>query len=93
MATTSAHLPSKVGGSSGSTYDAIVVGGGHNGLTTAAYLAKAGQKVSVHYVGTLEDPACPATAYLQMLREQPMKALAFSLDGLLVVDDCAPALD
>lgn len=34
------------GGSSGS-YDAIVVGGGHNGLTTAAYLAKAGQKVLV----------------------------------------------
>ena len=27
------------------TYDAIVVGGGHNGLTTAAYLAKAGKKV------------------------------------------------
>ncbi|HEX4753305.1 MAG TPA: NAD(P)/FAD-dependent oxidoreductase, partial [Solirubrobacterales bacterium] len=47
MATTSTHLPSKVGGSSGSSYDAIVVGGGHNGLTTAAYLAKAGQKVVV----------------------------------------------
>ncbi len=29
------------------TYDAIVVGGGHNGLTTAAYLAKAGQSVLV----------------------------------------------
>ncbi len=28
-------------------YDAIVVGGGHNGLTTAAYLAKAGRKVLV----------------------------------------------
>ncbi|MFN8218442.1 MAG: NAD(P)/FAD-dependent oxidoreductase [Solirubrobacterales bacterium] len=28
-------------------YDAIVVGGGHNGLTTAAYLAKAGQRVLV----------------------------------------------
>jgi phytoene dehydrogenase-like protein len=28
-------------------YDAIVVGGGHNGLTTAAYLAKAGKKVLV----------------------------------------------
>jgi phytoene dehydrogenase-like protein len=26
------------------TYDAIVVGGGHNGLTCAAYLAKAGKK-------------------------------------------------
>jgi len=29
------------------TYDAIIIGGGHNGLTTAAYLAKAGQKVIV----------------------------------------------
>ncbi len=28
-------------------YDVIVVGGGHNGLTTAAYLAKAGRSVLV----------------------------------------------
>ena len=28
-------------------YDALVIGGGHNGLTTAAYLAKAGKKVLV----------------------------------------------
>ena len=28
-------------------YDAIVVGGGHNGLTAAAYLARAGKKVLV----------------------------------------------
>ncbi len=47
------------------------------------------------YVGTLDEPACPSTAYLQMLREQPTKAPAFSLDGLLVVDDRAhpPVLD
>jgi phytoene dehydrogenase-like protein len=29
------------------TYDAIVIGGGHNGLTVAAYLARAGRKVLV----------------------------------------------
>src|SRR6201991_2051612 len=34
-------------GGSARSYDAIVVGGGHNGLTTAAYLAKAGQRVLV----------------------------------------------
>ena len=28
-------------------YDAIVIGGGHNGLTAAAYLGKAGLKVLV----------------------------------------------
>ena len=28
-------------------YDAIVIGGGHNGLVCAAYLAKAGAKVCV----------------------------------------------
>src|SRR5690349_8281818 len=30
-----------------SKYDAIVIGGGHNGLTNAAYLARAGKKVVV----------------------------------------------
>ena len=31
----------------GSRYDAIIIGGGHNGLTTASYLARAGKKVLV----------------------------------------------
>src|SRR6185312_8000973 len=34
--------PREEGGEAVNTYDAIVVGGGHNGLTHAAYLAKAG---------------------------------------------------
>ena len=34
-------------GNSKSTYDAVIIGGGHNGLVTAAYLARAGKKVLV----------------------------------------------
>ena len=40
-------MTSEVGKPSRSSYDAIVVGGGHNGLVCAAYLAKAGRKVLV----------------------------------------------
>jgi len=35
-------------------YDVIVIGGGHNGLTNAAYLAKAGKKSGG--VGTAARP-------------------------------------
>src|ERR1700742_3388587 len=34
-------------GNNGSKYDVIVIGGGHNGLVNAAYLARAGKKVLV----------------------------------------------
>ncbi|MGA3107661.1 MAG: FAD-dependent oxidoreductase, partial [Terriglobales bacterium] len=29
------------------TYDAVIIGGGHNGLTAAAYLARAGHSTLV----------------------------------------------
>ena len=31
-------------------YDAIVIGGGHNGLTAAAYLGRSGKKVLVLFL-------------------------------------------
>ena len=34
-------------------YDAIIIGGGHNGLVCAAYLARAGRKVLVRYLEAL----------------------------------------
>jgi phytoene dehydrogenase-like protein len=40
-------LPAPVAELAARPWDAVVVGGGHNGLTTAAYLARAGQKVLV----------------------------------------------
>jgi phytoene dehydrogenase-like protein len=40
-------LPAPVAELARTDWDAVVVGGGHNGLTAAAYLARAGQKVLV----------------------------------------------
>ena len=40
-------LPAPVAELAGRRWDAVVVGGGHNGLTAAAYLARAGQSVLV----------------------------------------------
>ncbi|MGH2953396.1 MAG: phytoene desaturase family protein [Solirubrobacterales bacterium] len=40
-------LPEPVAGLAARDWDAIVVGGGHNGLTAAAYLARAGRRVLV----------------------------------------------
>jgi phytoene dehydrogenase-like protein len=40
-------LPKPVKELARTTWDAVIVGGGHNGLTAAAYLAKAGQSVLV----------------------------------------------
>ena len=45
----------QAGAASDRTFDAIVIGGGHNGLVNAAYLAKAGLKTLIlerrHLVG------------------------------------------
>ncbi|MCW2883260.1 MAG: phytoene dehydrogenase-like oxidoreductase [Streptosporangiaceae bacterium] len=40
-------LPAPVGELAAGTWDAVIVGGGHNGLTSAAYLARAGWRVLV----------------------------------------------
>ena len=40
-------LPAPIAELSVRDWDAVVIGGGHNGLTAAAYLARAGQSVLV----------------------------------------------
>ena len=44
---TKAARPSKRAGTTAADYDAIIVGGGHNGLVAAAYLARSGARTLV----------------------------------------------
>jgi phytoene dehydrogenase-like protein len=85
------------------SYDAIVVGGGHNGLTAAAYLARAGLSTLVverrEIVGgacVTEEiaPGCRAstTSYIaSMLRPEVIRDLDLAGHGLKMVP-CDPAL-
>jgi phytoene dehydrogenase-like protein len=85
------------------TYDAIVIGAGHNGLTAAAYLARAGLSTLVlerrEMVGgccVTEEiaPGCRAstTSYIaSMLRPTVIRELDLAAHGLRMVP-CDPAL-
>lgn len=79
------------------TYDAIVIGGGHNGLTTAAYLAKAGKKVVVlerrHLVGgaTVTEEIYPGFKFtvlsyvVSLLRPEIIRDLKLPQHGLTIL--------
>src|SRR5215831_18615070 len=86
-------MPSK----SASAYDAIVIGGGHNGLVNAAYLAKAGKKVLVlerrHVVGgaTITEEIHPGFKFLtgsyliSLLRPEVIRELELPRHGLEIM--------
>jgi phytoene dehydrogenase-like protein len=92
-------LPESVGDLAARAWDAIVVGGGHNGLTCAAYLARAGQRVLVlerrERLGgacTLErlfaDPAfvvSPCAYVVGLLDQRVIDELGLAGRGLQVV--------
>jgi phytoene dehydrogenase-like protein len=78
-------------------YDAIVIGGGHNGLVNAAYLAKAGKRVLVlerrHTVGgaTVTEEIYPGFKYLiasyliSLLRPEVIQELELPRHGLEIL--------
>ena len=77
-------------------YDAIIVGGGHNGLTCAAYLARAGRKVLVlerRYVlggAAVTEEIYPGFKYtvcsyvISLLRPEVIRELELAKHGLQV---------
>jgi phytoene dehydrogenase-like protein len=82
-------------------YDAIVIGAGHNGLTHAAYLAKAGKKVLVlerrQVIGgaTITEEIYPGFKYsvcsyvVSLLRPEVIRELDLARFGLEVIPlDC-----
>jgi phytoene dehydrogenase-like protein len=84
------------------TYDAVIVGGGHNGLCCAAYLARAGRKVLVlerrHVLGgaAVSEEIYPGFTYsvcsyvVSLLRPQIIRELQLPKHGLQILPlDCA----
>ena len=79
------------------TYDAIIVGGGHNGLVCAAYLAKAGKKILVleqrHILGgaAASDEIFPGFTFsvysyvVSLFRPRIIRELALTRHGYQVI--------
>ena len=80
-----------------SEYDAIIVGGGHNGLTCAAYLAKAGRKTLVlerrHVLGgaAVTEELYPGFRYtvcsyvVSLMRPEVIRELELAKHGLHIL--------
>lgn len=91
-------LPEPMSSIAAKEWDVVVIGGGHNGLTTAAYLARAGQSVLVlersERVGgacTLERPfddqryvVSPCAYVVGLLDQRVIDELSLSARGLRI---------
>ncbi|MGH7872169.1 MAG: phytoene desaturase family protein [Candidatus Binatia bacterium] len=68
------------------TYDAIIIGGGHNGLVTAAYLAKAGKKVLVLERRPILGGIAVSEEIFRGFKFSPCAHLAGSFSNRIVAD-------
>ncbi|MBI3505093.1 MAG: NAD(P)/FAD-dependent oxidoreductase [Proteobacteria bacterium] len=96
------YTPLNGKGPSQSRYDAVIIGGGHNGLVCAAYLAKAGRKVLVlekrHVLGgaAVTEEVYPGFKYsvcsyvVSLLRPHIIRDLMLPKFGLEILPlDCS----
>jgi phytoene dehydrogenase-like protein len=84
-------LPAPVRELAGRTWDVIVVGAGHNGLTCAAYLARVGQRVLVLEARERVGGACTLEEAWPGVRMSPCAYLSGLLHPLVIDELDLPA--
>jgi phytoene dehydrogenase-like protein len=72
------------------TWDAVIVGAGHNGLACAAYLARAGKKILVLEERERIGGACTVEQPWPGVRMSPCAYLAGLLHPLIISELCLP---